>query len=583
MDRKIKFNKIRQLSVLGLFLLTIFSTFTLAQQLRTRTYDVQHYIIRTKFDRPEKMVIGDTTVQLKPLADGFNTFFLDAVGFKVESVTLEPDNIKLEWSASPDKINIKLDKTYTPQDLISVRVKYRVSGTKSNSNAGIYFVDEVRENGRVVRPSHIWTQGEPEQNSLWYPCFDALDDKATSEQFITIPSNETAIANGELVDTVDNGDGTKTVHYKMSIPYANYLTSLVVGNYVKVEDKYKNISIGYYMYPGTENIAKNAYGKTPYMMETYEKLLKFDFPYNKYDQTIVSSFGFGGMENITATTMDDNSILAAADINRIDETEDLVLHELAHSWFGNMVTTKNWSNLWLNEGFATYMEAAFHEVEKGRPAYMAIIRRNTMTAMGEELYKKHPILWKEAKARLGVGVTNISLFDATTYQRGSVVIHQLREFVGDDVFWKALNLYLTRHKFQSVETKDLQKAFEDASGQNLDWFFEQWVSKAGHPQLSVRQDYNNATKTLTLTVSQTQKPDSTTPAVFRLPVEVEFSLPKGEKQVEKIDINQREQKFTFKVPVKPTKVTFDKREQIMLKKVEFSQTKSTGKAKGKTA
>lgn len=189
--------------------------------------------------------------------------------------------------------------------MISIRFKYSVKPSK-----GVYFVDADTEDGKVIRAAQIWTQGEPEEAHHWFPSYDFPDDKATSEQFITTEKGETAIGNGELIETIENADGTKTFHYKMPIPYSTYLTSFVVGTYTKVSDSHKNIPLGFYMYPGSEAIAQKAYGKTKDMMRVFEGLTGVDFPYNKYDQTIVANFNFGGMENMTATTMADTEIFS---------------------------------------------------------------------------------------------------------------------------------------------------------------------------------------------------------------------------------------------------------------------------------
>ena len=377
---------------------------------------------------------------------------------------------------------------------ISVRFKYSTKPKK-----GIYFVDALTENGKITRAAQIWTQGEAEEAHFWFPSYDFPDDKATTEQFITVEKDETAIGNGELIETNENTNGTKTFHYKMSVPHSSYLVSFVVGTYAKVSDKYKNIPLGFYVYPDKTSIVPDAYGKTKDMMRVYEQLTGVDFPYNKYDQTIVADFNFGGMENITATTMADTEIFFADMGFAKGGVEDLVSHELAHSWFGDLVTCKNWSNLWLNEGFATFMEAAYREKMYGRADYLQKIREDAAQFIIDDAISKnrHGLFNTTAKP-------DDSLFDTTTYQKGGAVIHTLRETVGTENFWKAINTYLNEHKFQNVETADLQKAMEDTSGMNLNQFFKQWIYGAGYPKLSVKQSYNPATKILNLTVSQTQ-------------------------------------------------------------------------------
>lgn len=537
----------------------VFSSFAQAPQIsnREKTYDVQHYIIRSKFDRKAKIYYGDSTVFFKPLKAGFNVLNLDAAEMKFESIRLGDENGKtLQYKQTGEKLAITLDKTYAPTDTVSVRIKY----SAAQPTKGVYFVDALTDEGKITRPSQVWTQCEAEEARHWFPSYDSPDDKATTEQYITTPKDETAIANGELLETTENADGTKTFHYKMPVPHSTYLTSMVVGNYVKVEDKYKDIPLGYYVYPGSEEIVPKAYGKTADMMRVFEELTGVAFPYNKYDQTIVANFNFGGMENITATTMADTEII----FNPPDVVIDLVSHELAHSWFGDLVTTKDWSNLWLNEGFATFMEAAYREKLNGRADYMRKVRSDAMRWMGEDSYStsRHPLF------RPNPPTKDDSLFDPTTYQKGGAVLHTLREEIGTEIFWKAVNSYLNKYKFSNVESPDLQKSMEEASGKDLSWFFNQWVFKGGFPRLSVKHVYNPATKKLTLTVTQTQRVDSITPAAFVLPMEVEIVTAKG-KKAEKIQINKRTQVFTLSVDGKPSEINFDKDEKIPLKLVKL--------------
>ncbi len=521
---------------------------------RARTFDIQHYILRVSFDRANKIVFGDTIVRLKPLNDNFKEIELDAADMKFESVKLESETKDLQYRLSGEKIYISLDKNYAPNDLISIRFKYSVKPSK-----GIYFVKADVEDGKVVRPAQIWTQGEAEEAHYWFPSYDFPDDKATSEQFITVEKDETAIANGEGLGTTENADGTKTFHYKMAVPHSTYLTSFVVGKYSKISDSYNTIPLGFYLYPGKESFAQKSFGKTKEMMRIFEELTRINFPYNKYDQTVVANFTFGGMENITATTMADTEIFT----NPPQIVEDLVSHELAHSWFGNLVTCRNWAELWLNEGFATYMEAAYREKKYGRADYLRKIRESA-----EQFFVNETISQNRHGLYNLLARPDDSIFDTTTYQKGGAVIHTLRETIGTENFWKAVNLYLTRHKFQNVETSDLQKAMEEVSGKDLNWFFAQWVYAAGYPKLNVKQVYNPKTRRLDLTIMQTQNLDKITPEAFILPMEVEITTAKG-KKTERIEIKKRTENFSLKVDDKPTKIVFDKDEKIPLKSVKI--------------
>jgi len=530
---------------------------------RKRTYDVQHYIIRVNFDRVNKIVFGDTTIQLKSLKTDFKQIELDAANLKFESVVLEPENKKLEYKTAGEKIFINLDREYSPDESISVRFKYSTTKPKK----GVYFIDAQKEAGEIVRDAQIWSQGEAEEAHFWFPSYDFPDDKATSEQFITTEKDETAIGNGELLETTKNPDGTKTFHFKMPVVHSSYLTSFVVGKYEKSADSYKNIPLGFYVYPDRKTLIPAAFGNTKNMLRAFEELTGVDFPYNKYDQTIVAKFQFGGMENITATTLaDTDTFLAELGFGK-DLVEDLVSHELSHSWFGDLVTCKNWSELWLNEGFATYMEAAYREKIYGRQDYMRQILEDAEQFKVSEAKRSQPRGLFFAAARPDESLFNVA--NATiTYQKGGAVIHTLRETVGSENFWKAVNVYLNRHKFQNVETADLRKAMEETSGTNLDWFFAQWIYGAGYPKLTVKKTYNAKNKTLSLTVAQIQNQKGNLSKTFRLPMNIEITTPGG-TSTESLEIKKRVETFTFKIDENPVKIFLDREEKIPLKSVKY--------------
>ena len=529
---------------------------------RTSNYDVQHYVIRVSFDRAAKKVFGDTTIQLRPLKNGFGLVELDAADLNFEKITIDGNDTPLKFKTSGEKVVVTLDKAYNSGDLVSIRFKYTTTAPKK----GVYFVPEKKINGILFNPAQIWTQGEADEAHHWFPSFDFPSDKATTEEFITVQKGETAIGNGILKETTENSDGTETFRYDMPIPHSTYLVSFVVGNYVRASDTYKEIPLGFYVYPGRESIVKPAFSRTKDMMKAYEELTGVDFPYNKYDQTIVANFQFGGMENITATTMADTEIfLASFDFAR-GNIEDLVSHELSHSWFGDLVTCKNWAELWLNEGFATFMEAAFREKAYGRQSY---IRKVVADA---EIFMTDDATNPKKNGLFNQNAGNVAaLFDrpATIYNKGGAILHTLREEIGNEAFWKAINIYLNRHKLGNVESTDLRKAMEEASGRDLGWFFDQWVYHGGHPKLDVKQVWNERSKTLRLTVTQTQKADKLIPAAFRLPMDIEIDTA-SDKITEKIDVKDRVDSFSFKLASKPTSVKFDPESKIPVKMVKIA-------------
>ena len=521
---------------------------------RSQTFDVQHYILRVAFDRYKKTITGDTTVVLKPLAAGFRTVELDAVDLTFSSVTLGDTDTTLTHRTTGEKVVVNLDRTYAPAETVSIRFKYTAKPAK-----GIYFVDADKD-----RSAQIWTQGEPDEARHWFPSFDFPSDKATTEQYITAQADETVVGNGEMLGKASNGNGTATWHFRMPVPHSTYLVSFVIGRYAKIEEKYKDIPLGYYIYPGRESLVKDAYGRTVDMIGFFEEKTGVAYPYNKYDQTMVADFQFGGMENITATTMADSEIFSADSEFGKGGVMDLVSHELAHSWFGNLVTCKNWAELWLNEGFATFMEAAYRERTFGRAAYIAKVRSDALNVLIDDtITRRRHGLYNQRAGDVS------SLFDnsSVTYSKGGAVLHILREQVGDQAFWKGVNIYLNRHKFASVESTDLKRAMEEASGQELKWFFDQWVYGASLPKITVTKAYDARNKTLRLTFTQTQKPDTIVPAVFRLPMEIEITTASGVK-TEKVNITQRIQSVRLPVDGKPSDIVFDPAEKIILKSLK---------------
>ncbi|NOT49280.1 MAG: M1 family metallopeptidase [Acidobacteria bacterium] len=529
---------------------------------RSSDYDVQHYVLRVSFEREKKKVNGDTSIRLKPLKDGFRRVTLDSVGILYTSVTIEPAGSPLNYKLQAGGIVVDLDRAYSAGENVELRFRYSATPKK-----GVYFIAEQKaEDGLPARSPQIWTQGEADEARHWFPSFDFPSDKATVEQFITANAGEKVIGNGVLADKTPNANGTVTHHFKMDVPFSTYLVSFVVGDYALIDEKYREIPLGYYVYPGSEYIVPKAFGRTKDMIRAFEELTKIDYPFPKYDQTIVAVFAFGGMENITATTMSDRDIFLVNTPLFEATVEDLVSHELAHSWFGNMVTCKNWAELWLNEGFATFMEAAFREKKYGRQSYLLKIMSDAEQFLASDAVNdgRHGLFNRNAG--------NVSaLFDVpyTTYNKGGAVIHTLREEIGDDAFWRGVNLYLTRNKWGNVESSDLRLAMEEASGKKLDWFFDQWVYGIGSPKISIKPVYNNRSKALTLEVTQTQKMEKFAPSVYRIPLEIEIPIGSS-TQIEKIELTKRTEIFKFKLTGKPGKLIIDRKEKVPIKTVKVS-------------
>ena len=548
-------------SVIACLFFCAFSPFAQTGSLdRPRTYDVKSYTIRIRFDVPKKVAFGDTTVSLTPLNMPLREVELDAVDLVFSSVTIDGAAKPLRYRAVRGKVIVTLDHAYKPGETAAIRFKYRIIQPKK----GIYFIPAESGIGKLAHSAQIWTQNEPEDGRYWFPSFDFPSDKATSEEFITAAKGQTVIGNGEFIDKTDDPKGTSVWHYRMDVPHSTYLISFVVGDFVQLKDEHGNIPLSFYAYKDRTRVAGLAFAPTKDMMAAYEKLTGIAFPYKKYDQIMVSGFQeFDGMENITATTLADSQILFADYPFGMPLVEDLVSHELAHSWFGDLVTCKNWSELWLNEGFATYMEAAAAEALHGRDIYINKLQQDRDEYIASEgiSRNKHPLQNRTAKP-------DQSLFDVTTYQKGGVVLHMLRETVGTEAFWKGVNLYLEKHKFDNVVSSDLESAMEEASGQNLKWFFDQWVYAAGYPKLEITKSYDPSAGTLHLTIDQVQTEDGGTPAAFSFPLDVEVGTSNG-PVTQTLQISKRSESFNIKLPATPVGLVIDRQEKVILKTVKI--------------
>jgi len=527
---------------------------------RPRVYDVQHYTIRLSFDRAKKIVYGDTTVDLTPLSSPLTQIELDAIGMTFTSVKFASGGAELPYKTTNEKVTVTLGRAFAPAEKISLRLKYTITAPKR----GVYFIAAAAGPEKARHPAQIWSHNEPEDARYWFPSFDFPSDKATSEEFITVPKGEIAVGNGTFLEKKTETNGAATFHYRMDVPHSTYLTSFVVGDFIRLDDKYREVPLGFYTYDGRQPVAKIAFSKTRDMMKTFEDLTGIGFPFAKYDQIMVSGFQeFDGMENVTATTLSDTEVMFAEYPFARSLVEDLVSHELSHSWFGDMVTCRNWSELWLNEGFATFMEAAFREKAYGRENYLGKLGQDRDAFIIDDTggKRRHALRNELAKP-------DNSVFDITTYQKGGLVVHMLRETVGDATFWKAINLYLNKHKYDNAVSSDLQSAMEEASGKELKWFFDQWVYSAGYPKLDVHQVYDASTAQLNVTIDQMQNADQITPAAFRFPLDVEVQTASG-SVTQTLDITKRSETFTIKVPAEPTKLVIDKAEKIILKTVRM--------------
>ncbi|MDT4895795.1 MAG: aminopeptidase [Acidobacteriota bacterium] len=530
------------------------------QYIPNRNYDTQHIKLDLHFDWEREQALGTATITFAPLTTNLQSVEFDAANMTFSSVKLASGTpLKYEADAAKEKLRITMDRAYQPSDVVTVVISYNTNGVSKvpglaggQFGRGLTFIKPRVED--PTRPKQIWSQGETEYNHYWFPCYDHPNDFATTEMVATVEKPMMVVSNGRLIETKNNKDGTRTFHWKMEQPHASYLTSIVVGEYAPVEGSYAGIPVITYVYPNEVAEGKVTAARLPDMVKFFSEKTGLKYPYAKYAQTVTRDFG-GGMENISATTQTDSMIHDAR--TTLDRDQDgLQSHELAHQWFGDYVTCRAWSDIWLNESFATYFQAMWDEHRLGRDDFLYRDVKNNQDAYFGSWTRgiRRPIV-------TGNYADKDAIFDNYAYPRGGAVLHMLRKTLGEENWWRSINHYLTKYAHQPVQTEQFRIAIEETTGQPMDWFFEQWLYKMGHPVFNVTQSYNPAAKTLTLKVRQEQKPDpnSDYPQVefFRTPLEIEIGT-NATTHVERVLVEPKEeQTFTFAVDSQPTLVNFD--------------------------
>jgi aminopeptidase N len=521
-------------------------------------FDTQNIKLDVRFDWEREQALAIESITLSPLVTNLRMVELDAANMTFNSVKLASGpTLKFEANSAEEKLRITLDRAYQPNDTLNIVIDYHTNGvTKARGIAGfgrgLTFIKPNPDD--PTRPRQIWSQGETEYNHYWFPCYDHPNDFTTTEIIATVAKPLMVISNGKLLSTKDNKDNTRTFDWKIDQPHATYLTSIVVGEYAAVEGNYAGIPVISYVYPSELTEGRATTSRLPEMVKFFSEKTGVKYPYAKYSQTMTRDFG-GGMENISATTQTDNMIHDAR--TELDQTSDsLESHELAHQWFGDYVTCRSWADIWLNESFATYFQAMWDEHSLGSDDFLY----RDVKANQDTYYRD----WVRGVRRPIVTENYANpdaVFDNYAYPRGGAVLHMLRKTLGEDNWWRAINHYLTKYAHQPVSTEQFRIAIEEATGQSMDWFFDEWVYKMGHPFFQVTETYDAAAHTLTLVVRQHQKPDPNyaypQATFFRTPVEIEIGAASSAR-IERVMIEPKEeQSFTFQVDGEPQLVNFD--------------------------
>ena len=521
---------------------------------RSKDYDLQHSKIALRFQPEQKKVIGDVTHSLTLLRDGLDTVWFDSVGLQIESVHINKGAAK--FSTTDSRLVVTLPKGAKAGAKFDVEIKYQGTPTK-----GLYFV--LPDKDYPNRPLQIWTQGESEDTRYYLPTYDYPNDRLTTETILTVPADWQTISNGKLIGVTDASDGMKTWTWRESQPSSTYLITVVAGEFVEVKDSWRNIPVTYYAPKDRGDRLVPSYNRTPAMIELFSKKLGVDYPWEKYSQVMVDEFVAGGMENSSATTNTAESLRNPKLVPEYEQNQDpLISHELGHQWFGDLVTTKDWGDIWLNEGFATFMETVWAEAHFGKDTadYDRWEGAKQWFAM-RSLYDKPIVRYDFEESEE---------FDGNAYGKGGWVLYMLRRQLGEDAFYAGLKHYLEANRGKNVMTSDLTKAIEEATHTNVDAFFAQWIYGAGAPKFELSYAYDAEKKQVALTVKQTQKREGHV-GLFKVPVEVEITTASGPK-LYPVHVTQESEVFTLPADSAPLMVLFDKGTQI-LKSAQFKKEK----------
>jgi aminopeptidase N len=521
---------------------------------RCRDYDLQHSKVVLRFDVPQKKVIGDVTHRVALLRDGLEKIAFDSVGLQIESVRLNKSATKFEVTDA--KVVVSLPKEAKADAKYEIEIKYEGKPKK-----GLYFI--LPDKDYPNRPTQIWTQGESEDTRYYLPTYDYPNDRLTTETILTVPAAWITVSNGKLVGTSDAGDGMKTWTWRESQPSSTYLFTVVAGEFVEMKESWRNVPVTYYAPKDRGDRLVANYGRTPTMMELFSRKLGVEYPWEKYAQVMVDDFVAEGMENSSATTNAARSLRHPKLVPEFEEDEDpLISHELGHQWFGDLVTCKDWGNIWLNEGFATFTETMWTEAHYGKDQadYERWENMRGWSAL-HGLFEK-PLVRHD--------FNDSSEFDGNAYDKGGLVLYMLRRQLGEDAFYAGVKHYLEVNRGKNVVSADLANAIEEATHTNVDAFFSQWVYGAGAPKLEASYSYDEAKKQLALTVKQTQKREGRV-GLFRLAVDVEITNASG-PQLYPIHVSKESEVFTFPSESAPLMVLFDKGSQV-LKSLQFKKDK----------
>ena len=512
------------------------------QASRLKQVDLIHTHLQIKFNYELQHAFGQINLLFKPYFYATNKVVIDAKGMALHLIAMikGKDTTNLNFTYDSLQITVQLDKYYSRNETFNIFIDYTSKPNELNFEGsaaikeakGLYFINPKKEDAE--KPRQIWTQGETESNSCWMPTIDAPNEKHTQEIFITAQANEVTLSNGKLISIFKNADGTHTDYWKQPLPHAPYLTMMAIGEFNITKHKWHDsIEVSYYLEKDFAKHADLIFGPTAEMLTCFSERLGVDYPWEKFSQIIVRDYVSGAMEN-TSAVIHGEFVQHDEREHYDNDQEDIIAHEMYHHWFGDLTTAESWSNLPLNESFATYGEYIWNEWKHGTTEADAAFDGNLQGYLrGKQNATKIPIRFYYHNKE--------DMFDGVSYSKGGRILHMLRKEVGDEAFFKSLQLYLTQNKFKSAEIHHLRLAFEEITGRDLNWFFNQWFLKAGHPELEISTVYKNNTANLTIV----QKQDSLLVGVYELPILVAVYDKNGVQHLP-IKITKTSETFSFK-------------------------------------
>jgi aminopeptidase N len=531
-----------------------------------RIHDLIHTKLDLKFDWKNEQVIGKATLTLEPLFYSSSTLTLDAKGFVLNKVTYEGASENLKYEYDGELLEIDLGKEFKAKEQYKIFIDYVASPAATGgsaaitSNQGLFFINPRNED--PDKPQQIWTQGETEWNSRWFPSIDKPNERCTQEMYLTVEDKFKTLSNGLLTYSSKNNDGTRTDYWKMNQPHAPYLFMVAVGKFAVVKDTWRGKPIEYWVEPEFEKDARAIFSNTIPMLDFFSEKLGVEYPWDKYSQIVVRDYVSGAMENTTAVIF--GEFVQKKEQELIDATNELIVaHEMFHHWFGDLVTCESWSNLTMNEGFANYSEYLWFEYQYGVDEADLHRRGELNGYLNSTMRGVHDLINFEYDDKE-------DMFDAHSYNKGGLVLHMLRNYIGDDAFFASLNHYLTKNAFSAVEAHNLRLSVEAVTGLDLNWFFNQWYFEAGHPILKVTYDYDEASKKAMATIEQTQNVDASIP-IFKLPMKVDVYFESGKMTRHNITLTKRIQTFEFAAETRPELIDIDS-EKILLADVKDTHT-----------